>query len=530
VPPRLGVALVAWVVADRINPVTGETGVAAASSDTGDMVTVSAAEPSGPLAASVSPSSWSSPPTPPSPLSEPDAAPDESEHLDVSPSSRYRHISVHHDVKRGVVRIEMTEAAVLMFYLSGCAFSICGVLLGCTLWQRNRARHKHEPCHCQWCNGGIKERRSLAKGGFGEAALARRHGRTIVLKKIGCASVNDANQALLEAACLQRLHHPGVVTFEDVFLHRHDNGGCSVMIAMEHCAGGDLIDRMACKREELPLTEEQLLSFFGTLSRTLFYVHSCGVLHRDLKSTNVFVTRNDATVKLGDFGLACTGLSRRRLSGSPRRHSRCGTDLYMSPEVEARKPYGASSDVYSLGCVLLELMLQGMLRERRLAEGRMESIAAALALARRRHSWRTFDTLSALARRMLDENPKTRIDLPKAAAIADKCLHSLRASVGRALAADSLPGSSNSGTALARASAGSSAAGVAEGARAVEARGSAAAPPPVHKRGVSRPAADSADSSTSDDSFTAAGFTAAKKQRPARPPNPPRRRRLRYAE
>jgi len=151
-------------------------------------------------------------------------------------------------------------------------------------------------------------------------------------------------------------------------------------------------------------------------------VHSCGVLHRDLKSTNIFVTRGDATVKLGDFGLARAGLSRRRLSGSPRRHSRCGTDLYMSPEVEARKPYGAASDVYGLGCVLLEMLLQSQLRERRLAETRRESIAAALGTARRRHSWDTLDELSALAWRMLDESPKTRIDLPRAAAVADKCL------------------------------------------------------------------------------------------------------------
>jgi len=412
-------------------------------------------------------------------------------------------------VQRGIVRIEMTEAAVLMFYLSGCAFAICGVVVGCTLWQRTHAQAKHEPCQCQWCKGDIKERRSLGKGGFGEAALARRHGRTIVLKKIGCGSVNDANQALLEAACLQRLHHPGVVTFEDVFLHRHNNGGCSVMIAMEYCAGGDLIDRMACKRNELPLTEAQLLSFFATLCRTLFYVHSCGVLHRDLKSTNVFVTRNDATVKLGDFGLACAGLSRRRLSGSPRRHSRCGTDLYMSPEVEARKPYGASSDVYSLGCVLLELLLQGMLRERRLAEGRKESIAAALDLARRRHSWQMGEELSALAWRMLDESPKTRIDLPKAAAIADRCLQALTAARG------AFPGS------LGAAAAHAPPHGL---------QGAGAMPPPIHRGGSSNLGVTIDYSTSSDGSFTAALARAAKKHKPMGQLNPPRRRRLRYAE
>ena len=52
------------------------------------------------------------------------------------------------------------------------------------------------------------------------------------------------------------------------------------------------------------------------------------------------------------------GLTPRRLTTSPRRMSRCGTAMYMAPEVAHRKPYGAASDVYGLGCVLLELLLR----------------------------------------------------------------------------------------------------------------------------------------------------------------------------
>jgi len=183
-----------------------------------------------------------------------------------------RHLLVRHDKARRIVTIEVSETAVMAFYMSGCAFIIGGVALGCALWQRTRGgAPKQEPCECHWCQGRIKERRSLGKGGFGEASLALRHGKTIVLKKIGCASVNDANQALLEASCLQRLSHPGVVRFEDVFLHRHEAGGVSVCVAMEYCAGGDLIDRMACRRGELPLLEAQLVSFLSTLCRTLYY-------------------------------------------------------------------------------------------------------------------------------------------------------------------------------------------------------------------------------------------------------------------
>ena len=244
-----------------------------------------------------------------------------------------------------------------------------------------------------------------------------RGGRNYVMKKIGCQSINAANRALQEAACLQRLHHPGVVEFMDVFLHRHDNGGCSVQIVMEYCAGGDLIDRLECRRDESPLTERQVLAFFELLCRALHHVHACGILHRDLKSSNIFVTLHDRAVKLGDFGLAASGMSRRRLSASPRRMSQCGTRMYMSPEVAAHKPYGAASDVYGLGCVLLEMLLRRQLRERRPFEARKDYINEALDAARA-HGWDSFSEMSDLAFRMLDENPKTRIALPNAAADA----------------------------------------------------------------------------------------------------------------
>jgi len=332
-------------------------------------------------------------------------------------------ITLHHDAAKKTVTIELTEAVVLLFYLSGCAVFIGGLAVGCMLWQRAKSV---EPCACQWCSGAYRERQTLGRGGFGEAALVVRSGKPYVLKRIGCDTVNAANQALVEAACLQRIKHPGVVRFEDVFLHRHENGGCSVHIVMEFCAGGDLIDRLQCRRNELPLTEVKMLEFLSTLCRTMRHVHECGILHRDLKSSNVFVTRNDRTVKLGDFGLACAGLSSRRLSASPRRHSRCGTDMYMSPEVEGRKPYGAASDTYSLGCVLLEMLLQRQLRERRIGEERKDSIKAALVAARRAHDWRCMPQLSALAWRMLDDNPKQRIDLLEASAAAEACLRILK--------------------------------------------------------------------------------------------------------
>ena len=123
-----------------------------------------------------------------------------------------------------------------------------------------------------------------------------RQGKPYVLKMVGCDSINEANAALTEASCLQRLKHPNVVRFEDVFLHRHDNGGCSVSIVMEYCAGGDLIDRIECPKK--PLSELSMLRFLESLCHALHHVHCGGVLHRDLKSSNIFVGRHDREVKV----------------------------------------------------------------------------------------------------------------------------------------------------------------------------------------------------------------------------------------
>jgi hypothetical protein len=91
--------------------------------------------------------------------------------------------------------------------------------------------------------------------------------------------------------------------------------------------------------------------------------------------------------------------------------------MYMSPEVADCKPYGAASDTYGLGCVLLELLLRHQLRERRPFEERKDYIKEALAAAAG-HGWHTFERSSDLVWRMLDESPKSRIELPAAAAVA----------------------------------------------------------------------------------------------------------------
>ena len=81
----------------------------------------------------------------------------------------------------------------------------------------------------------------------------------------------------------------------------------------------------------------------------LEYVHGRKILHRDLKSQNIFLTANN-TIKLGDFGISnvLENTCDQALTVQ-------GTPYYMSPEVCQSKPYTYTSDVWALGCILYEL-------------------------------------------------------------------------------------------------------------------------------------------------------------------------------
>ena len=87
-----------------------------------------------------------------------------------------------------------------------------------------------------------------------------------------------------------------------------------------------------------------------------------------------------------------------------------GTAAYMAPEVALRRPYGAASDVFGLGCVLLECLTRQQLRERKPTESRKEYLEATLAAAAK-HGWEAHAACADLARRLLEPEPKRRATL-----------------------------------------------------------------------------------------------------------------------
>ncbi|KAE8294489.1 Serine/threonine-protein kinase Nek1 [Larimichthys crocea] len=117
---------------------------------------------------------------------------------------------------------------------------------------------------------------------------------------------------------------------------------------MDYCEGGDLFKKINSQKGVL-FSEEQILDWFVQICLALKHVHDRKILHRDIKSQNIFLTK-DGTVQLGDFGIA------RVLNSTVELARTCiGTPYYLSPEICENKPYNNKSDIWALGCVLYEM-------------------------------------------------------------------------------------------------------------------------------------------------------------------------------
>ena len=197
-----------------------------------------------------------------------------------------------------------------------------------------------------------QELNCIGRGTQGSVYTVRHleEGVTYVLKRMHIVESEQRRAALLEAETLQRLQHPSVVGYRDTFVD-----GEYLSLVMEYCEGGDLASRIASNRDR-PFAEEQILQWLAQLALALHHVHERGVLHRDLKTQNVFLTAA-GQIKLGDFGIAkqIAPQSAPTLSGALT--ATCvGTPYYMSPELFRGEAYGGKSDAWALGCVLFELV------------------------------------------------------------------------------------------------------------------------------------------------------------------------------
>ncbi|XP_014863380.1 PREDICTED: serine/threonine-protein kinase Nek1 isoform X5 [Poecilia mexicana] len=189
--------------------------------------------------------------------------------------------------------------------------------------------------------------KQIGEGSFGKAILVKSKddGRQYVIKEIGISGMSrkERQESRREVAVLANMSHPNIVQYKESF----EEGGC-LYIVMDYCEGGDLFKKINSQKGVL-FPEEQILDWFVQICLALKHVHGRKILHRDIKSQNIFLTK-EGTVQLGDFGIA------RVLNSTVELARTCiGTPYYLSPEICENKPYNNKSDIWALGCVLYEM-------------------------------------------------------------------------------------------------------------------------------------------------------------------------------
>ena len=190
----------------------------------------------------------------------------------------------------------------------------------------------------------------LGEGAYSTVFKVKRNidKKIYALKKVKILNLSEKEKenALNEVRILASVKSNFVVSYKEAFFDEKDNTLC---IIMEFADRGDLYQKIVQhKKSAIFFEESDIWRIFIQLVKGLKSLHDLKILHRDMKSANVFLFSN-GSAKLGDLNVS--KVAKRGLG-----YTQTGTPYYASPEVWKDKPYDNKSDVWSLGCVLYEMI------------------------------------------------------------------------------------------------------------------------------------------------------------------------------
>ncbi|KAF8394897.1 hypothetical protein HHK36_018835 [Tetracentron sinense] len=204
---------------------------------------------------------------------------------------------------------------------------------------------------CPWVRGNC-----IGKGSFGTVSLAvnKANGRIFAVKSVNSTLGLSSHVESLEneIEILQSLSSPYVVEYLGDDLTRESPATSYRNLYMEYMPGGTVADLATQLGGKGAAVEEEIVrSYTWCILSALRYIHSKGVVHCDVKGRNILVGSTPGIAKLADFGSA------KKVSGDGERMIMPrGTPLWMAPEVVRQERQGPESDVWSLGCTIIEMV------------------------------------------------------------------------------------------------------------------------------------------------------------------------------
>ncbi|MEW5305128.1 MAG: hypothetical protein WDW36_007689 [Sanguina aurantia] len=195
----------------------------------------------------------------------------------------------------------------------------------------------------------FKVLKMLGQGSYGKVYKVQRltDSQEYALKETDLEAMSQAERSdsVNEVRLLVSINHPNVIRYNEAFVV-----GNKLNVVMEYAPFGDLRYYITKGiKLRAPFPEEAIWRIFLQLCRGLEALHASAVVHRDIKPANIFLCQNDL-LKIGDLGIA-KALDRHSFA-----RTQIGTPSYMAPEVWSGKLYSCSSDLWSLGAVLYEMM------------------------------------------------------------------------------------------------------------------------------------------------------------------------------
>lgn len=189
----------------------------------------------------------------------------------------------------------------------------------------------------------------LGRGASGQVyrALNFLTGETVAIKSVSLHSLAPSSlpDIMSEIDLLKNLNHPNIVKYKG-FARDKEN----LFIVLEYCENGSL-QSILKKFGKFP--ESLVAVYISQVLEGLIYLHEQGVIHRDIKGANI-LTNKDGSVKLADFGVSsrATGPT----TGEGNDNEVVGSPYWMAPEVIEQSGASTASDIWSVGCVVVELL------------------------------------------------------------------------------------------------------------------------------------------------------------------------------